>query len=110
MDPDREVAINTDRQSSLVTGRRGGRELTVGFPLQKLNELDALKSTKQRFQYRAFAGSDRAVINDRDRARGVPGRRKPLSSDQCAQGLVFSETGDQSHVDVQIIQPASARR
>src|SRR6266478_7679352 len=72
-----------------------------------LTKLADPKAAKQRFQYRPFAGGGGAVIDDLRGTRSVAGGREPFSPGQCAHGFVFSEAGDNSHIDVQIIEPAS---
>ena len=67
------------------------------------------EAAKQRFQHRPFAGGNGAVINGRGRTRSVVCRSKPFTPNPRANGFVFSESRDNGHIDVQIIEPAPTR-
>ena len=85
---DREVAIEPDRQPGGTPGRRRGRELAVGFPLQKLEELDPVAMSGGEFcDLAASAGCASAPANCATRtraARGSGARATPRTSQNRA--------------------------
>ena len=50
IDPDREVAVEPDRQPGFAARRRRTPELAVGMPLQELEELDAARHAPGRMR------------------------------------------------------------
>ena len=88
IDADREVAVETERQSRRLPGLGRGGELAIGFPLQPLEEVDAIGMRSGK-----FGNFSRTRVAHRGRP-GMPRERHALRREMLVQCLEHGKIGE----------------
>jgi hypothetical protein len=88
IDPDREVAVESERQPGLASGLGRGAELAVGFPLQPLEEVDPIGVRASKF------GDLRRMRMAHRRRPGMPREAGARAHEMLVQCLEYREIGE----------------